>query len=287
MAACFITASVICAEGEFQVKNGKLIIDHLKMTNGVTYKKVEIKKENEYEVKITHEGGIGRVPIELLPYKMREHFQYDIIKAEKERESVLAARRRSVELTERHKEALVNEELSLRKAQEEGPLADHKEFLNKIMRAKGQIPSLGQINQLDEANMRGLIRCSFIYYQLKNPDSAHFKALRNLVTGSGGNYYFRASSEGRFMNLAEQSYFSLPPRMRYIRGKPPLGYDTPSKPYPPVVLGQGTKAAVTQNLREMNFFIIFCDIYSRCGKDYFLKGGDIPERANTGDLYLW
>lgn len=271
-----------CAAGHGYRLEEKVV----EIANGKTYRNVEIIRENDYEVSIFHDAGVGRVPMEFLPLNMREYFGYDIIKAEKEKQRVQKERSRLLELTAREKEFHTNQRLAREKEQREKPGAEYREFLNRIIEAKRNDPMLGRMNRLTDSERRALIRCAFIYPQLQDVNSSHFKALRNLVSAKNGTFPGR-HAEGRIMGLAEASFKTMSRREQYLKGTPPRGYDTPNPPYPPVVIGRGTQANAEKAMDNMVFYMIFCDIISRSGTRYFQnKEKHLQEQRESGGI-IW
>lgn len=63
---------------------------------GKTYAQVKISKNNDYEALVHHEGGIARIPLEILPKDLRDKLGYDMKKSDIAKQQVLKARRASL-----------------------------------------------------------------------------------------------------------------------------------------------------------------------------------------------
>lgn len=72
---------------QFQIEREKAVgekIDQLQIIKGKTYKDVTIREVNEKGMSILHAGGLARIPLANLPYKLRKRFGYDPKKAAEE-----------------------------------------------------------------------------------------------------------------------------------------------------------------------------------------------------------
>lgn len=100
---------------------------------GKIYTQVKISKNNDYEALLHHEGGIARIPLEILPKDLRDKLGYDRGKSDIAKQQVLKARRASLagiseRIAQEEKARVAKITAKEQKAEED----DEKKFNNEL-----------------------------------------------------------------------------------------------------------------------------------------------------------
>lgn len=153
-------------------------IDLLETEDGKKFENAVLKKRNEYEVSVMHDGGTGRIPIEDLPADVRKKLKYDPKKAEAAKGDVEKARiesERKIAENYMHLQKQKAWEMGIDETEAKDPSPAPASGVKPVVKAP--VAPVG----FSEKELLSIKQAVYIYSQLQDTGSVHFGLLRKYL----------------------------------------------------------------------------------------------------------